>query len=51
MLTLDTFTVNELREHFPNLPSKAITNAIYLAKGKKLIDSTEIRGKYIVNKS
>lgn len=51
MLTLDSFTVSELKQHFSKLPSNAITNAIYLAKSKNLIASTETRGKYVVNKT
>lgn len=49
MLTLESFTFKELSEHFPDLSVKDIRNALYLAKNKGLITSTD-RGKYTVNK-
>ena len=50
MLSMDYFTIKELKQHFPNLTSGTISNAIHLAKAKGLITST-IKGEYKVIKN
>lgn len=50
MLSMDSFTVKELKQHFPNMTTMTINNAIQLAKTKGLITGIE-RGKYVVNKT
>lgn len=47
MLSMNSFTVKELKQHFPNLSTGTINNALYLAKNKGLITSTG-RGEYRV---
>ncbi len=49
ILTLESFTSKELSQQFPDLSIGDIGNALYLAKKKGLIISTD-RGKYTVNK-
>lgn len=49
MLSMNSFTVKELKPHFPNLTTGTIANALYLAKAKGLITATA-KGKYDVNK-
>lgn len=49
ILSIESFTTKELRKQFPEFTNITINNAIYLAKKKGLIVSTE-KGKYIVNK-
>ncbi len=50
MLSMSSFTVKDLKHHFPNLTSGTINNTVYLAKRKGLITATG-RGKYCVNKT
>jgi len=50
MLSMSSFTVKDLKQHFPDLPTATINNAVTLAKSKGLITSIG-RGKYIVNKT
>ncbi len=50
MLTLSSFSTKELKEHFPDLTSGTIANALYLAKNKGLIISTG-DGKYAVKEN
>lgn len=47
MLSMNSFTVKELKQHFPNLSTGTINNALYLAKNKGLITATG-RGEYRV---
>ena len=49
MLSKDTFTVKELKIHFPNVPVPTINNAIVDAKNRGLITSIR-RGEYTVKK-
>ena len=49
MLSLNSFTTKQLRQHFPNLASATINNALSLAKAKGLIKSVA-RGQYKVLK-
>lgn len=48
MLSMDSFTVRELKKHFSNLTAGTINNALYLAKNKGLIIAIG-RGEYRVN--
>lgn len=50
MLSKDSFTVNELKQNFPNINSGNINNALMEAKRKELIEATA-RGKYVIKKS
>ena len=50
MLSINSFTVKDLKIHFPDLTATTINNALYLAKKKGLITATS-RGKYVVNKT
>ena len=50
MLSSNSFTVKDLKLHFPNLTATTINNALYLAKSKGLITAIS-RGKYVVNKT
>ena len=50
MLSMDSFTVKDLKLHFPNFTATTINNALYLAKSKGLITAIS-RGKYAVNKT
>lgn len=50
MLSMSSFTVKDLKQHFPDMPAATINNALTLAKSKGLITSIG-RGKYIVNKT
>ena len=50
MLSKESFTVKELKQHFPDMSNTTINNAINLAKKKGLITSTG-RGEYSVNKT
>ncbi len=50
MLTLDSFTYGDLKEHFPDLKYNDINNAVYLAKGKGLI-KPKGKGEYEVIKT
>ena len=45
MLSMSSFTVKDLKHHFPNLSTGTINNAVYLAKNKGLITATG-RGEY-----
>ena len=47
MLSISSFTVKDLKHHFPNLTTGTINNAVYLAKSKGLITATG-RGEYRV---
>lgn len=47
MLSISSFTVKDLKHHFPNLTTGTINNALYLAKSKGLITATG-RGEYRV---
>lgn len=47
MLSMSSFTVNDLKHYFPNLTTGIINNAVYLAKSKDLITATG-RGEYRV---
>lgn len=47
MLSISSFTVKDLKHHFPNLTTGTINNAVYLAKSKGLITATG-RGEYSV---
>lgn len=47
MLSMNSFTVKELKQHFPNMSTGTINNALYLAKNKGLITATG-RGEYRV---
>lgn len=47
MLSMSSFTVKDLKHHFPNLSTGTINNAVYLAKNKGLITATG-RGEYRV---
>ena len=49
-LTLTSFTIEDLRKHFPNIDIYIINNAVYSAKKKGLITAIS-RGTYVVNKS
>lgn len=49
MLSMNSFTIKDLKHHFPNLTNTTIQNAVYLTKNKGLITATS-RGNYIVNK-
>ena len=49
MLSKGSFTIKDLKDHFPNLPVGTINNAVYLAKKKGIITSLD-RGSYIINK-
>jgi len=49
ILTLDSFTVMELKIHFPNMKYSIMTNALQDAKRRGIITS-KARGMYIVNK-
>ncbi len=49
ILSMDSFSVKDLKHHFPNMTPVAISNVIYSIKKKGLITATE-RGKYVVNK-
>ncbi len=48
MLSIKSFTVKDLKIHFPDLTATTINNALHLAKKKGLITATS-RGKYVVN--
>lgn len=50
MLSMDSFTVKDLKLHFPNFSVATINNALHLAKSKGLITAIS-RGKYAVNKT
>lgn len=50
MLSKSSFTVKDLKHHFPNLTTGTINNAVHIAKSKGLIISTG-RGEYRVNKT
>lgn len=50
MLSMNSFTVKELKQHFPNLTTGIINNALHIAKTKGLITRVA-RGKYVVNKT
>ena len=50
MLSMESFTIKDLNQHFPNLTKGTINNAVYLAKRKNLITNTD-KGKYVVNKN
>lgn len=50
MLSIKSFTVKDLKIHFPDLTATTINNALVLAKKKGLITATS-RGKYVVNKT
>ena len=50
MLNMDSFTVKDLKNHFPNFTACTINNALSLAKSKGLITAIS-RGKYVVNKT
>lgn len=50
MLSMNSFTVKDLKLHFPNLHYTPIRNALYTAKRQGLITSID-RGKYVVNKN
>ncbi len=50
MLSMDSFTVKDLKSHFPNFSDKTIGNALHLAKKKRLIEVIG-RGKYVVKKT
>ena len=50
MLSMSSFTLKDLRCHFPNHTTITINNAVYLAKNKGLITATG-RGEYVVNKN
>lgn len=50
ILSLDSFTVKELKQHFPDLASATISNALHLAKTKGLITPIDI-GQYKVIKN
>lgn len=50
MLSMNSFTVKDLKLHFPNFTDTTFKNALYLAKGKGLITAIS-RGKYVVNKT
>lgn len=50
MLSMNSFTVKELKLHFPNFTDDTINNAVYFAKSKGLITAIS-RGKYVVNKT
>lgn len=45
MLSMSSFSVKDLKHHFPNLTTATINNAVYLAKSKGLITATG-RGEY-----
>lgn len=47
MLSMSSFTVKDLKHHFPNLTTGTINNTVYLAKNKGLITATG-RGEYRV---
>lgn len=47
MLSISSFTVKDLKHHFPNLTTGTINNAVYFAKRKGLITATG-RGEYRV---
>jgi len=50
MLSMDCFTVSQLKKHFPNLAYTTISNSIHQVRAKG--DITRIdRGKYVVNKN
>ena len=50
MLSMSSFTVKDLRNHFPNMTAGTIHNAVTLAKNKNLITVTG-KGTYVVNKT
>ena len=50
MLSLDSFSIKDLKKHFTNLNDSAISNALYLAKRKGIITALG-NGKYVVNKN
>ena len=50
MLSMTSFSVKDLKRHFPNLTAATINNAVYLAKSKGIITATG-RGEYVVNKN
>lgn len=50
MLSMSSFTVKDLKHHFPNLTTGTINNAVYLANSKGLITATG-RGEYVINKT
>lgn len=50
MLSMISFTVKDLKKHFPDMTTTTINNVVYLSKKKGLITSTR-RGEYIVNKT
>lgn len=50
MLSMNFFTVKDLKLHFPNFTAVTINNALCLAKSKGLITAIS-RGKYVVNKN
>ena len=50
MLSINSFTVKDLKIHFPDLTAATINNVLFLAKKKGLITATS-RGKYVVNKT
>ena len=47
MLSINSFTIKDLKHHFPNLTTGTINNAVHLAKSKGLITATG-RGEYCV---
>lgn len=50
ILSIDFFTLNNLRQRFPNIANNAIQYAVFQAKKKGLITAIG-RGQYIVNKN
>lgn len=50
ILSINSFTVKDLKNHFPDLTATTINNALFLAKKKGLITAIS-RGKYVVNKT
>ena len=50
ILSLDSFSIKDLKKHFTNLNVSAISNALYQAKRKGLITALG-NGKYVVNKN
>lgn len=50
ILTLNDFSTKDLKNHFPNMTNKTLYNAIYIAKSRGIISSTN-KGVYIVNQN
>lgn len=50
ILTLERFSIKELRKHFPDFSSSDINNAVLQLKAKRLITKIE-RGTYMVKKN